>query len=91
MKSLRRYWFKFGPLKTPSALNIGCGITAYDYDDAINVLREQVFASQPLPSIASFVEDVDVSTLDQKHVLPNLGQVVKRGVWFPLGFESVDR
>jgi hypothetical protein len=29
------------------------------------------------------VVDVDVASLDAKHVLPNIGPVVVRGVWFP--------
>jgi hypothetical protein len=29
------------------------------------------------------VPDVDIRTLDAKHVLPNAGPVVVRGVWYP--------
>jgi hypothetical protein len=28
-------------------------------------------------------EDVDIQTLDQGHVLPNMGVPSERGVWFP--------
>lgn len=31
------------------------------------------------------IEDVDVSTLDPEHVLPNTGVPAARGIWFPLG------
>jgi len=68
------------------ALNMGCGVTAYDYDDAINLLRESVFGGNE-PTVIDFKEDVDVSKLDQNHVAPNMGSVVVRGVWFPLGYE----
>ena len=39
-----------------------------------------------LPTIAVLIEDVDVSTLDAGHVLPNMSPPVRRGVWFPLGY-----
>ena len=82
---LRRYWFKFEPLGKPTPLNLGCGITAYSLDDAVLLLRERVFRDQPLPRIAQTIVDVDVSTLDPGHVIPNMGLVTTRGVWFPLG------
>lgn len=85
MSSLRRYWFIFPKSAKPSPLNIGCGVTAYDYDDAIDLLRQRVFNGGE-PSVAEVIADVDVSTLDKRHVLPNMGSTVVRGVWFPLGY-----
>jgi len=29
------------------------------------------------------VPDVDIRTLDQNHVVPNMGVVTSRGVWYP--------
>ncbi len=58
-------------------------MTAYDYDDAIAILRQRVFEGAE-PAIAEAIADVDVSTLDKNHVLPNMGSTVVRGVWFPL-------
>jgi hypothetical protein len=34
------------------------------------------------------MEDVDLSSLEQKHVLPNLGDVTARGIWFPQGYDK---
>ena len=82
---LKRYWFQFELIDAPSALNLGCGITAYSRDDALTILRERVFRGGDSPRIVNVQEDVDVSTLDPKHVLGNIGLVVDRGVWFPLG------
>jgi len=42
----------------------------------------------PFP-IASSVEDVDVRTLDQGHVIPNMLPPDRRGVWYPMGYESL--
>jgi hypothetical protein len=85
MKLLTRYWFTFERLATPTALNLGCGVTAYSLADAQGLLHERVFASTAMPRIVQTVEDVDISTLDQKHVAPNIGLVTVRGIWFPAG------
>lgn len=86
MTILRRYWFKFQPTSTPSVVNVGCGVTAHDYDDALSLLRTTVFVAKIMPAVLEVVEDVIVSELDQKHVIPNMGVVAIRGVWFPKGF-----
>ena len=67
-------------------LNLGCGVTAYDYDDAIALLQERVFTEEAMPNITDFTEDVNVSTLDANHILPNIGLVIDRGIWFPQGY-----
>jgi hypothetical protein len=38
-----------------------------------------------MPKIIEIQEDVDVSKLDPKHVVPNIGSVTIRGIWFPMG------
>ena len=68
---------------------IGCGVTAWNYDDALNLVRERVFEGKVLPPIKTCVEDVDVSTLDEGHVLPNMRPPSVRGIWFPLGYEDL--
>lgn len=83
---LHRFWFKFGSLKPYNPLGLGCGVTAYDYDDAIAILRKTVFAGVEVPLVESFVQDVDISGLDQKHVIPNMEAPVWRGVWYPRGY-----
>ena len=89
MNSLRRYWFTFPKSPEPTPLTLGCGVTAYDDDDAMDILREYVFNGVQ-PSVAEVIVDVDVSTLDKSHVLPNMGATVVRGVWFPLGYDLRD-
>ncbi len=36
--------------------------------------------------VMAFEEDVDISRLDQNHVVPNIGIAAVRGIWFPLGY-----
>ena len=82
---LKRYWFRFSA-QDFSSLSLGCGITAYSYDDAVSILERVVFAGVQAPEITDVVEEVDVSTLDENHVIPNMGICVDRGVWFPQGY-----
>lgn len=83
---LKRFWFRFASIEPLSSLRLGCGVTAYDYDDAIAILRETIFLNQELPSVDSVIEGVDVTSLDQRHVIPNMEPVIWRGVWYPKGF-----
>lgn len=85
---LHRYWFEFFiPQKQAQSepWGLGCGVTAHDYNDAVQLLKEFVFPQREVPPIHHVIEDVDISTLDEKHVRPNLGVPSQRGVWFPLG------
>lgn len=86
---LCRYWFTFEPepgRTLPFGLGLGCGVTAHDRSDAEVLISERVFRGSELPPVGMVVENVDVSTLDEGHVLPNIGDVTRRGIWFPLGF-----
>jgi len=78
--ALRRFWFEFQQLPTPTALNLGCGVTAWSYDDALALLRERVFGASAPPAIERCVEDVDMSCIEDRHVLPNIGNVLVRAL-----------
>jgi hypothetical protein len=93
---LRRFWFEFAPSELVTEqdskwpvpgrfgyLPQGCGITAYDYQDALRLLSKWLIRGEDLPRFSRVIEDTDVSTLDADHVLPNAGCPVWRGVWFP--------
>jgi len=87
---LHRYWFKFALTLSdphPPGTLLGCGVTAYSQEDAVALVVEKVFTKIPLPAIESVQEDVDISTLDAGHVRPNMGNVLKRGIWFPIGYD----
>jgi hypothetical protein len=87
---LHRYWFKFALTFSdshPAGTLLGCGVTAYSQEDAVALMTERVFTKTQLPVIESVQEDVDVSTLDAGHVRPNMGNVLKRGIWFPIGYD----
>ena len=89
---LHRYWLIFdvaGEVHVPSRLRLGCGVTAYDRNDAMNILEREVFGGGLVPKVIQTIEDVDVSTLDENHVLPNMETVTLRGVWYPKGYAFV--
>lgn len=86
---LHRYWLLHDlKLSDPHPIGVlpGIGVTAYDEEDALRLVRERVFATDPFPRIRELIADVDVSTLDDKHVRPNMGNPVVRGIWFPKGY-----
>lgn len=87
--TLRRFWFRFASTATglPPGLRWGCGVTAYDYDDAVSIIRTTIFGGGLLPPLGDVKEDVDVSQLDNGHVLPNMLPPSNRGIWFPMGYQ----
>jgi hypothetical protein len=82
---LHRFWFEFSgpPTALPAGTWLGCGVTAVDRHDAERLLAAGPFGGSELPPVKRLVEDVDVSELDAGHVIPNIGDPTRRGVWFP--------
>lgn len=86
---LHRYWFEFALddlERLPPGVRLGCGVTAFDIDDAAALIRERVFGGATPAPIVRCVPDVDVSTLDEGHVRSNMGNPAARGIWFPCGY-----
>lgn len=85
---MKRFWIEFegDAAALPAGLTIGCGVTAYDYEDALRLLQEHILKVEPMPKIRKVTENVDVSTLDPGHVLPNMLPPNFRGIWFPLNY-----
>lgn len=80
-KILTAYWFEFGP-----TLSLQFGVTAYSFDDAISILKEKAFRKQELPALKSFTENIKPGEVDPGHIVPNMGALTERGIWFPLGY-----
>jgi len=81
---LIRYWLE---VELPKGMfhTRHFGVTAYSLDDALALL--QACAAYPLRSAPVLVQarpNVDVSTLDPGHVLPNMLPPHWRGVWYPI-------
>ena len=84
--ALVRYWFEFGSEDAGRPSHPWVGVTAWTADDARHLLSEKLFNGEPLPPVVVFMQNVDVSTLDEKHVLPNIAPSNERGIWYPKGF-----
>ena len=72
----------------PVRLPLGCGVTAHDEQDARDIVLQYLtvhcrLTGEQMPAIREIVANVDVRTLDQNHVVPNSGNIFKRGMWFP--------
>lgn len=75
-KSLTRYWFN-------SKTRIGVGVTAYNLDEAISLIKQNKLAMRHQPDFSSVIESIDIEKLDQNHVIPNMGICSNYGIWFP--------
>lgn len=82
---LTRFWFQLQPFAEATPLNLGCGVTAESEEAALSMVRTRVFAGAPF-EVEHTIADVDLATLDQGHIIPNMGNPIVRGVWFPLGY-----
>ena len=89
MKLLKRFWFRFGNSSASRGLKLGCGVTAYDRDDAMKMLNDSKLGQEGLPQILEVIEDIKIPDLDAGHVVPNIGDVTVRGIWFPRGFDLI--
>jgi hypothetical protein len=84
MKLLHRYWFEFDYRPDQHHVSgVGYGVTGYSREDALALLLAAVPALDPLPPIAKEMVDFDPSQIDVRHVPPNMGVPVRRGVWYP--------
>jgi len=92
--TLIRYWFIFEKNETNWVTGWGCGVTAYNYDDAIYLLNRYMFnKGNVMPIIKDVIENIDVSTLDPNHILPNLALGLPpnfRGIWYPQGYNTLN-
>jgi len=87
--NIRKFWFEFSEIcdkPLPLGLKLGCGISGYDYDDALDIAKRVIFEGKSLPPLSKEIKDVDISKLDENHIRPNMGNALQRGVWYPLGY-----
>jgi hypothetical protein len=73
---LTRYWF-------PATLGLGIGVTAYSLPQAKEMAMSALSSLPTGAQLGEPVADVDVSALDQGHVVPNMGPCNFEGVWYP--------
>jgi hypothetical protein len=82
-EQLLRFWFDFdSAVEVPVGFRLGCGVTAHSEADAYRLLNS-IWPSAGDPPVSRVVAEVDRAQLEQNHVLPNVGDLDVRGVWFP--------
>ena len=77
--SLTAFWIESPDLAPP----FGYGVTAFSRSDAFELIRSYGLRLPADVSQLRVTEGVRVSDLDADHVVPNIGPIVVRGVWFP--------
>jgi hypothetical protein len=66
-------------------VGFGVGVTAASEAEARQLAEATRARYFPAAILGEVVADVDIRTLDQAHVVPNMGLVVRPGVWYPCG------
>ncbi|MGH6922761.1 MAG: hypothetical protein ACRED5_03230 [Propylenella sp.] len=66
----------------------GVGVTALSEKDALAFLERAYGNSYRIISTKVIS---DAQELDQNHVVPNMGNMLARGIWFPLGYEHLSK
>jgi hypothetical protein len=82
---MRPFWVTFERQRTPTFFNLGVGITAHSEEDARQILGAATEGAPPVEKVTAIN---DMRDLDQGHVVPNMGNWFRRGVWFPTGYEN---
>lgn len=72
----------------PADRYTGCSLVISKLDLSSHCSRTQVRrAVRLMVSRPSAIDSV--TSLDQQHVVPNMGNLLRRGIWFPLGHEHL--
>ncbi|MBB6248503.1 hypothetical protein HDE80_003568 [Rhodanobacter sp. A1T4] len=61
---------------------LGFGVTASTEAEAEQLLRQFGYPPKEV-QFTNVVQNITFAELDQKHVVPNSGPMVVRGVWYP--------
>jgi hypothetical protein len=75
--AVRPYWIVVEPTHGPSILNLGVGITAASEADARAMFAAAFGAAHRIAQVRAVMA---ADELDQKHVVPNMGNMLKCGV-----------
>jgi hypothetical protein len=76
---LTKYWLTFDK---ESAYPLGIGVTAFDTQDAENLVAQNLFGGSLIPAFQLRII-ASLNELESNHVLPNIGPITFRGIWYP--------
>ncbi len=86
LDTMIRYWIEFDFTiydRHTIYIQHGYGVTAENTNEALRLIKEQLFENEELPPVKKIIENVDIRTLDAGHVQPNIGICVFKGIWYP--------
>ena len=84
---LTRYWFVTYPENRFGTGNFG--VTAYSKEEAKKIIFDTMIdlglqeSLRNLNDQTEVIENIDIRLLDQGHVIPNMGVVTFKGMWYP--------
>ena len=73
------FWIVTGDRSGP----FGFGVTAWTIDDAIQLIKAEGFDIPESLEQLHVQENVTFADLDPYNVVPNMGPMIMRGVWYP--------
>jgi hypothetical protein len=78
---LTSYWITSPSQHGP----FGYGVTAFSLEEALRFIRAEGFGLYLPDNLAelSVIENITFQQLDQNNVVPNMGPMVIRGMWYP--------
>ena len=76
---LTSFWI----LPRGAALGAGFGVTAFSEDDALDLIRKAGYEVSPDKSSLQITSGIRPDQVDAKHIAPNSGPSIVRGVWYP--------
>jgi predicted small metal-binding protein len=54
----------------PTAINLGCGVTAHSKEDVMRLLNDHVYSEHGPLAIVSCIEDATMDQIEQNHARP---------------------
>ena len=83
---LKRFWFVRNTEDRFGVHNYG--VTANTKDEATDILMKYLTKfdreeSKRIKKDTEVIENIDVRLLDQNHIIPNMGVVTFKGIWWP--------
>ena len=86
---LRAFWIEPRLPRGP----FGLGVTARSLEDAVDILHAVGYGDYLPGNLAGVhvIDGITVAELDQRNVIPNMGPIVVRGMWYPFVAVGVPR
>ncbi len=83
---LKTFWFVKNPDDRFGVHNFG--VTASTKPEALDILLSYLRKFDPeairhINNNTEVFENIDIRLLDQKHIIPNMGVVTFKGIWWP--------